>query len=522
MENRIEYIKDRVETGVICESSGEYSLPDYNGDIKKILHVGTSVVPSGKFLDGDSVEFSGIITYDVVYLDGENNVTHLGFTTDYELAVRCSGERFMEADADTSIDNYNLRPIGPRKLSAKAVLSSNVHIMEREELLYEGDTFLEGEPELLLGEARIRTCYFDKSGEREWAEELAHLDGVIADEVEILFTGCDVRIDERELSQSGSSHRGELTVYALIKCGDEIPYRVEKKIPFKDSFFTSGELPESFASGAGQAVSDVTVTSLGASVTPDEDGAGITVSVITEGKMRVMGNTPVTLVRDCYLTECKTENERGEIAYSELVGTALRTEKFTAELDKSTACDTDVRNFLIASARARVGGAEIAENSVKITGDLRFSGIACEVSESEELAYSNAKFDVPFEQKVNIGCQIPSGARVECEARAASAAISVEAEKLVLSAMLDLSLSVVSDKREGYVSSSVRLDERYESDPSLITVYYPESDETLFDVAKKFHKTQISVAAANSITESVFADKTSSLDALGVKKIVIK
>ena len=522
MENRIEYTKDRVMTGVICESSGEYSLPDYNGDIKKILHVGTSVIPSGKFLDGDSGEFSGIISYDVVYLDGENNVTHLGFTTDYEMAVRCSGDRFMEADIDTSIDNYNLRPVGPRKLSAKAVLSSTAHIMEREELIYEGDTFTEGEPEVLTEEARVRTCFFDRSGEREWAEELEHLEGVIADEVEILFTGCDVKIDEREISQSGGSHCGELTVFSLVKCGSEAPYRIEKTIPFKDSFFTSGELPEPFNAGESFVLSDVTVTSLGASVNAEEDGSSIAVSVITEGKMRVSTNTPVMLVRDCYLTECKTENEKEELVYSELVGAVARTEKFVSELDRAAAGAQEVRNFILASARARVNSTEVMENSLKIGGELRFSGIACEVSETGEVSYSNMKIDVPFEQKVNVGCHIPKGARAECDVSATSAALSVEGDSLVASAVLDIAASVVSDKRASYVCTSLKCEERYESDPVLLTVYYPEPDETLFDIAKKFHKSQISVAATNSITENVFADKTSPLTSLGVKKVIIK
>jgi len=522
MQNRIDFIRDRVTTGVICESSGEYSLPDYNGDIKKILHVGTSVIPSGKFLDGDSVEFSGIVSYDVVYLDAENNVTHLGFTTDYEMAVKCSGERFMEADVDTSVDNYNLRPVGPRKLSAKAVLTSSVHVMERDEVLYLGDTFTEGSPEVLEGDARIRSSCFDKSGEREWAEELGHLDGVIADEVEILYTGCDVRIDERELSQSGGSHRGELTVFSLIKCGDEIPYRLEKKIQFKDSFFESGELPEGIAPEDCFIFSDVTVTSLGASVTAEEDGSSITVSVITAGKMRVSYNTPIKLVRDCYLTDCRTECETEELEYSELVSSVNRTEKLVTELDREALGVGDARSFLLASARARVGSTKLSDNSVIISGELRFSGIACEVSEAEEATYSNVKIDVPFEQKVNIGCQIPNGARTECCLSARDVALTLEGDKVVAALSLDVAVSVLSDRRDSYVSSSYRCDEKYETDPVLVTVYYPEPDETLFDISKKFHRSQVSVAATNSLKESVFADKNSSLVSLGVKKVIIR
>ncbi len=522
MENRIEYTEDRVIKDVICESTGEYSLPDYNGDIKKILHVGTSVIPSGKFLDGDNLEFSGIVSYDVVYLDGENNITHLGFTTDYEMSVRCSGERFMESDIDTSIENCNLRPIGPRKLSAKAVLSSDVHIMERCEISYEGDTFSLGNPEMLEAEARIRTSFVDTSAEREWAEELGHLDGVIADEVEVLYTGCDVKIDERELDRTGGQHSGELVVYSLIKCKDDVPYLIERTIPFKESFFTSGELPSDIIPESCTVSSGVTVMSVGTSVLADADGTGITASIITEGKMRVSRNTPVTLVRECYLPSCKTECEHDELVYTELVGCGEKCEKFVRELERQEVCQGEVKSFLLSDARATVNSTELFESSAKVCGNIRFSGIACEISESGETLCSNVKVDVPFEQKVNISCHIPDGARAESTVSATASTITADRDKLVFECEMCCNVAVVCDRRESYVSMSVMCDEKYESDPTLVTVYYPEDGETLFDVSRKFHKPMIAVAAANALTESVFADKTSSLSALGIKKVVIR
>ena len=209
MENRIDYVKERALTGVVCESSGEYLLPDYNGDVKKILHVGACVMPSGRFADGDSVEFTGSVAYDVVYLDGEGRVDRFAFSTDYEMAVKCSDEKYVDADIDVSIDNYNLRPVGPRKISAKALLAGTVHLIERDVILYEGDGFTDGEPELLCKEALVRSCLVDRGRECEYREEILHLEGVIADEVEVLYTGCEIKIDERELCNGSARHSGE-------------------------------------------------------------------------------------------------------------------------------------------------------------------------------------------------------------------------------------------------------------------------------------------------------------------------
>ena len=49
MQAEKEYLTGREIVGLRCESAGEYSLPDYNGDVKKILEVKTKVFPSGSF-----------------------------------------------------------------------------------------------------------------------------------------------------------------------------------------------------------------------------------------------------------------------------------------------------------------------------------------------------------------------------------------------------------------------------------------------------------------------------------------
>ena len=46
MDTTKEFIKERVISQALCESVGEYSLPDYNTDIKKLLLTNARAVPS--------------------------------------------------------------------------------------------------------------------------------------------------------------------------------------------------------------------------------------------------------------------------------------------------------------------------------------------------------------------------------------------------------------------------------------------------------------------------------------------
>ena len=108
MQTEREYLRAKEIPSLRCESVGEYSLPDYNGDVKRVLAVKSKVHPSGKFVGEDSVEISGTVAYEVVYLDSENNITHADFTTDYDAAVKINSETYVDSDVTTSVAGCNL------------------------------------------------------------------------------------------------------------------------------------------------------------------------------------------------------------------------------------------------------------------------------------------------------------------------------------------------------------------------------------------------------------------------------
>ena len=155
MQTEKEYLIGREISSLRCESVGEYSLPDYNGDVKKILMVKTKVFPTGKFVGDELLEFSGSVGYEVVYLDAENTVTHAEFSTDYDAAVKINAESYVDSDVRTSVSGCNIRLVGPRKMSVKCMLDNDVQISEKKSYGIVGDAFMEYEPELLLRCANV-------------------------------------------------------------------------------------------------------------------------------------------------------------------------------------------------------------------------------------------------------------------------------------------------------------------------------------------------------------------------------
>ena len=73
---------------IYTDTSADHSLPDYNGDVRRILYTNAQVHPSGSFENGDSVDFSGIVVYDIVYADSENRINTASFSSDYDFSPR--------------------------------------------------------------------------------------------------------------------------------------------------------------------------------------------------------------------------------------------------------------------------------------------------------------------------------------------------------------------------------------------------------------------------------------------------
>ena len=49
MERESSFKQDRIISGITSDSTGEYVLPDYKGDVRKILETKVIAVPGGRF-----------------------------------------------------------------------------------------------------------------------------------------------------------------------------------------------------------------------------------------------------------------------------------------------------------------------------------------------------------------------------------------------------------------------------------------------------------------------------------------
>ena len=93
-----------------------------------------------------------------------------------------------------------------------------------------------------------------------------------------------------------------------------------------------------------------------------------------------------------------------------------------------------------------------------------------------------------------------------CSARALDVDFSLDADRLSVKCPVKVAYTVTEPKViKRLVECRAAGDAKYKSKPSVVTVYYPEKDVSLFEVAKKFHTTVAKIARDNAIGEQTVA-----------------
>ena len=503
---------------VYTDSSAEYILPDYNGDVRKILLTKAEVHPSGKFAEGDEMEFSGIVVYNVVYTDSENKISSVNFTSDYEYAVKCSHEKLKDAYSDTRVANYQIRLIGPRKISAKATLSSSVSVVESEEILVVGSAFEKNSlPEMATAVVKCRNLLSSASVEREYAESVEHLDGAIADEVRIVYCSADVSVDNIEVGNDHLTLFGKLKMMAIISNAEAPAYPVEKTVPIE------AEIPFEGISNDMRFIPEITVTSVKGTVNADDTGSDIVMSVIVEFSALAERNDTMELISDAYNTTCVTENTYTDFDYEELCDVVLIRDNFSAEIARDGIDAENIREIVLSDVTAKIESSEIGDEGVLINGEFRFCAITSDINDDGSVLYSSLKISAPYSKNVKINLQNAGNLRANTKVLPKNVSVTLDANNLYVSASVDVFVEVISGKIRRVLSSCDEREELpFEKRGPRVTVYYPSSNETLFSVAKKFHVTSMKLAEDNSLTESVSKTSDASEYKLSsIKRLII-
>ncbi|MBE6635981.1 MAG: DUF3794 domain-containing protein [Ruminococcaceae bacterium] len=485
--------RERRVCGIREECTAEFVLPDYMGDVKRLLKYTAEAVPCNKFISAADVSFLSVVTFRVSYIDASGILSEAVFTADCEHNEHI-GDDFSDASISTLTQSVTVRLKGPRKICARAALVSDICITERISL--PGIEAAAETEEMLKKSTRIRvhTAEYPRSVEREYAEEIGRMINIPADDIEVVKCELSPYASSTALSDSGIIIKGEMDALAVLRTGGEV-MRITKRIPFEETVPLSTDMKDVYPSCR------VYVTGVSANlnnvVEDGAEGAAYYTSVVLSSTVEFHTvtdrNVEHEVITDAFYKGKSNECAYESFIYEELMATASEKRKISltesrgeCELREIIDCDVVVKNLK----------KEMLGSELKLTGEIVCNIIASPNGEGECLLL---KCESPFEESVKLTGANES-ARVYVDVEVADCSVSFDTEKIYVALTLGINAIALEEKKID-VMVDLKPCEKKSQRTRCLTVYYPCEGDTLWSVAKKYSASPMDILKYNTLTD---------------------
>lgn len=497
---------DIMDDCVYTESTGDFVLPDYLPEIRKILRVNSRVLPAGKYIGGSKAEFAGSVVHSVIYSGADGAIAAANLPSDYEFSVAL-GEQAQNCDpivyANSEIDSVVCRLSGPRKLSIRTKIKSCPHVLCQHSLdeRIEGRESAEDEftiERLVRNESTMRTAY-GSAPDIQLSDNIK-LDGREGAGVQPVHCEGMVHIIESKASTGGVKARGEVWIKCI--CNDSgqeggMPFTITRRIPF-EQFIEIDGVTKDYESRTTGRCSSIDIAA------PTEAGGGaMTCDVTIDLESEAMKNEPIRLTEDMYSTGYDCACDYRDIELSSLIRCAEGNFSISGSMPKGEGDAQRAVAVVDIGGVAQVKNVELARGRCIVSGDCKVNAIlACtpengEGENAKELA--NVEFMFPFKlefENVEVGGQY----EWDCPAEIITGRGRLDGSQLYADMEIALCPKIVEKKRLRTVAKAkINKDQPVERDNASLLVYYPEQNETLWEVAKRYHASRKSLAELNSL-----------------------
>lgn len=489
------------------ELSSDFSLPDYQPEIKRLLRVQATPLPPERYIGAGNADFTGTICYTVLYAGNDGELYSTKETGEYHFSLPVEMTSDFEwnegitCDCELIPEHTVGRVIAPRKFSVKCRLRSRVRMW--------GTRFLEETVSGVEKNAIQRLCGHCDSAEIMIGagEPFSLADEILCDakagDLRVIASQGQVFVSETVAGSGIVCCRGEVSLKLLVKTDGSkaLPQTIWRRIPFAQDVPTDGAAVNCDSCATG-ICSDIQLT-----VEENRILCEVTVCLQTKAQH----NRHISFTRDIYSTESECETKYSTASVARAIKCVNGNVSVNAT--KSLA-DAGIRSGLSIVDLCAIPGTPNAEQS---NGKYILSGICrCQAVLTDGEEYSAQEFEIPYRyecdgSEVSVKDWRVSAEAISCRARADAERIGVDVElAVVLATRGENDIRLLREAHFG---------EALSRHGSVYTVCYPAATDTLWSVAKRYHRSIDSVSSINGLSDAPHADSIESL--AGVKYLLV-
>lgn len=458
---------------ISTEISNDYTLPDYQAEIRKVLRVGVSVLPPTRFVSGNSAEFGGTLDYDLVYIGADGGIYSAPLSAEYGFSapLEISGDFDLNEGVITvckmNDESITARVSAPRRLSIKCRLTADVKaygVMVKEDAAGDGAS-----PESI--ERLVESCMISSpitlTGEMlELAGELPH-----ASETQRVANARGYAIiNECSIGGGYLDYKGEVTL-SLLVCEDSdsaSAQLIRKKLPFSDRIECE-ELTADCKAVARAHVSDV-------SITVEDSAILFTVNVLPD--ITAHRSEELRYTRDLYSTERACETSYEAYTLPSLLGEVSGNFSQSERLPLSESSIQHGARIVDMTCKPYAERVECDKGRYVISGNSKYSMLLETNGE-----FSSYELSLPF--KYECGGTDERVAEYVTDLQVISTLGRIDGGNLCIDTELAVGMLFMGQNEIISVSDATFGDEIERASGEII-ICYPAPDDTVWSVAKKY------------------------------------
>lgn len=454
------------------EASGDFTLPDYQNEIRRILHVSETVLPPAKYVGDDSVEFNGTVDYQVIYVGGDGGVYSVPLSSDYSFSVPIENGANADAIEDVcvlcsvSAESVNTRVSAPRRLSIRSRLRPNVRIIG---MVSADCSFDEG--------ASPNSIYRHTERCRSSVGNAATSDIInvtwsvpnTGEDTRVVLADAYVDVGEKRIGESSVNCRGEVKMKLLCISEDSGEYSVmEGSVPFE------GEIDHEMGSD-GECRARGYVSEM--SVDVNEMGIECTAGIILEALG--FASSDVEYTDDAYSTACESQCQSRALSVGELLTCKNANMTVSERMELSATSVPEGAELICSVAKAIMDKCELSGDKYVFGGNAVFTVF---YRKDGDVYATDVSVPVRYETEAPTGVAVTAFDATadigDIRAKIADGNLCIDAE-MRLSADCFGVKNITAVERVSFGEPISRTD-------SELTVCYPAPDDTLWSVAKRY------------------------------------
>ncbi len=491
-----------------ADTACDFYLPDYMGDVKRIMTAKAHPMSAGYNETESGISFSVVVGFSVLYLDAENKLTEAEFTSEVDIDLTKDGQ-VKDACVRLDVPSLAVRAAGPRKLSAKATVSAEVGMLVEKDMPPED--FIGGN-ETQREEVRVYSPRYLQPKELELAEEIAFVEDVSAEEIEVICQSANAFVPEVTRTGEGLALCTEIVGECVIMMRGESYARKTGRVKLDTAL--PAEWGEEIPDEVKIEVSSVTATVN--NTTRDEDmktGASVVINLVVEISGRYDSNESRMIVTDAFTPGAESELTRGTLELDELVMKKTVRENISFELTCEEAGIDGLGEPLRSIWQYKPCGMVYEGNTLLIEGELIVNNIGI-------VDGRVSPFKCTHPVKITEKIDIPSGTALVASARICASQCHFDSERVYFDTVLEIYLRGVL-RRSWEAVYGITAGDKKEEPECSVCIYYPSEGDTLFSVAKKYGAPQEKIAQKNGIASLTNASKSDKVYLDKAKPIII-